>query len=207
MRLVTFNMFVGNSNPRRAIREVIADTRDPEVLCLQEARFVGQVFGYERISADDLSVLVREDLKIRHKRLLEVDGPSWRGPHLGIKHPARRFPGVTFETENEVWDVLDVHRTPSRQINEESWEAEHHALRRWANRRHNRVVMAGDWNGRVDDPRPLSVGDLATETNGHTFMRGIDGAIVRKGRATSRKLQSQYGSDAHRPVVIDIEEI
>jgi hypothetical protein len=121
-------------------------------------------------------------------------------------HPPHCYPGVGIETREGRAVILGVHRVPSRRVNVEAWQAEHRDLRSWGRARTRPIVMGGDWNGRASETDPFSVPTLADEIGAETHLRGIDGYLTRGFTVGPvRKLDRRYGSDAHHPVVIDLE--
>lgn len=219
MRIVTFNAWVGQRPRalRKNLERLVDVTERPEILAVQEAkRWDGTIPGYERVAWDTKGahedtgngvILVRRrGVEIYGRRFLHVDGPWWEVVNHDKMHPPRLYPGVGIETREGRCIVLNVHRVPSRHVNSEAWAAEHRDLRAWAGRRAHPFAMVGDWNGRESDRGPFSISTLAEEIGGKAHLRGIDGAITRGFKVTHlERLDRKFGSDAHRPVVIDLE--
>lgn len=222
LRVATFNVWVGQSPARleENLTRLAKDTDRPHVIALQEAkRYNGTIRGYVRHAvaepgnpeADNCVLLIRKDVTIHRDRDIDVDGPVWVGPKHGLVHPSKDFPALTIGVDGQRWDVVDVHRawTGGLRRNLGAWRAEHEALIGFADRRHHKtpdrpLVMAGDWNNRASDPRPLGVAALAEHVGGRLLMRGIDGALVRGCTGRAKELGDKYGSDGHHPVVITL---
>lgn len=225
LRVVTFNVWVGQapSQLRRNLIELANDTGRPHVIALQEAkRFGGTIPGYCRIDSETFRreaksnvLLVRNaDVTVHRYHEVAVQGPMWKGPKHGLEHPPRIFPGTTVEVDDQRWDVLDVHRTPGgptssvKSNRRASWAAEDRDLESWLDSRWERhperpALVVGDHNNRVFDRNKLSISDLARRTECNLAVLGIDGALFRNCTVKARKLDRLYGSDGHRPVVID----
>lgn len=221
LRLVTFNMWVGNRDPRQNLMALAFDTNRPHVIALQEARrFNGTIPGYERHDVDEpgnpesdncVLLIRKEGVQVKRERDIDVKGPAWIGPKHGLKHPPRDFPGITVEVDGQRWDVVNVHRswTGGLRHNMGSWTAEHRALVSFADRRaqfapNRPLAFVGDWNGRRSDPRRFAMRDLNKSIGGRLLLKGIDGALVRGCRGRARRLDEKYGSDAHKPVEITL---
>lgn len=215
LTVVTFNGWVGQTPAQLAgnLARLADDTGRPHVIAVQEAtRFDGTIPGYVRHAkdtgpVDDSSsvLLVRDDVRVVGRVDVDVKGPGWTGPKGRRKTP-RHHPGVVLEVDGHTWTVLDAHRvwTGNLRRNLPAYAAEDRALVAWFDAHPDPVVAAGDWNSRAGDPRRLSVGDLAERVGASLLVRGVDGALVRGCQGSARRLKDKYGSDAHRPVVIEL---
>lgn len=221
LHLVTFNMWVGNKDPKGNLEALADDLNYPDVIAVQEGRrfdrvprrYVRYVVEEEgNPEADSCILFVHQSLNVPIVRNLQVDGPDWIGPKHGLVHPPRDFPGLTVEKDDFKWDILNVHRTWTGGLrkNMGAYRAEHDNLLAYAARRfdaqpHRPLVFLGDWNSRKHDPRPLAVSGLAKRMGAdEVLIRGIDGALVRNARGWATKLDQKYGSDGHRPVEISL---
>lgn len=222
MRVVTFNCWVGQEPDklRRNLLDLVDDltferTGKPHILALQEAKhFDGSIRGYERYAVDEGHndnssnvMLVRErGVEITHRHKIEAEGPWWQGPRHGLMHPPKVFPAVTVVVDGQAWIVADLHRIPNRAMNPEAAAYETKAIVEWSNSRKpgRPLAMVGDLNGSSQDPE---LRRLATATNTTLAVRGIDGGLVRNCDVQSAvKLSGLYGSDSHRPVVMNLKE-
>lgn len=220
LRLVTFNVWVGQSPRvlRGNLNRLAMDTNYPHVLALQEAkRYDGSISGYQRVAAkgdhpdaQSSILLVRDDVEVVTQRHVYVAGPWWKGPKHGELHPPRTFPAASLEWDLRRWEVMDIHRT-GKSWSKESWLAEDRDIYGWNLLREQRTVCRpriylGDWNARATMLGRTSPRGLARRMNGTLALRGIDGAIgVNVKRITAKKLSDHYGSDAHRPVLIEVK--
>lgn len=222
MRAVSFNVWVGQEPEklRRNLVELVDDltferTGPPHILSLQEAkRYSGTIPGYERVAVDDghpddagCVLLVRKrGVEITHRHVVRAEGPRWRGPKHGLMHEPKVFPGVTIVHDGQAWVVLGIHRIPNRAMNPEASYAETKAVVDWATTRKpgRPMAMVGDFNGSANDADIIR---LANATGTNVTLRGIDGALHRNVRVQSAvRISQQYGSDGHRPVVLNFEE-
>jgi hypothetical protein len=229
-RFIVHNVYVGQ-HPDSAVANLLrlAERFDPDGFLLQESmRLTGhRVPGYrtlsvpaaERSHADDgnCRVLVREDgVAVRDSYVVRVQAPGWRGPKHGLPHPPRVFVGGALDLDPDAgWrrelNLLSVHRMPggptSRlQGGEANWRGEHEALVRFADG-HDGVplLLGGDWNVRTTNRHPLGLAGLARRIGAVVRVKGIDGVLaVGFERVEVRQLFRRYGSDQHRPVVVDV---
>lgn len=224
-RLIIHNIYVGQ--PAEAALANLArldDRFSPDAFVLQEsARLQGRTLrGFETIEdtnprhRDDGNnrVLVRKGLRIGDvPHLVQVKAPNWRGPKHGLEHPPRLFVGTPMrgEPRGDRFNVLSIHRMPGGPTSrlpggQANWAAEHDAIVSYA-RQHDGspLVLGADWNCRVTNRHPLSVTGLARRIRGVLGVKGIDGVITRGfKRVRVRRLLRRYGSDGHRPVVVDL---
>lgn len=222
LRVVSFNAYSAGNNTKE-IRDNLIDLAEaaerPEVICVQEGwRHDGEIPGYVRVGdASDATreigstfALVRADLTVERSRVHRV-GPGW--VWNGNKRRPREFVDFTVSHDGRRWDFLATHRTPGGpyariQGNRESWAAEDRAVEAWFKHRDRwadrPATCVADHNGRGWDLRPRGIGDLARRVGARLALVGIDGGLVKAARAKVRRLARKFGSDAHRPVVIDL---
>lgn len=220
--VVTHNVWSGQSpksvrdNLSRLVVDVAARWDEkPHVLLLQEAkRFDGTLTGYVRVAHDgghadnsNCVMLVRADVGIRFPSREVTNSENWVVVSHDKTHPPRVWPAPTLIYPPTVeWDVVDVHRVPARGANDDAWAAEHQAIVDYADQRPDGrpLVLGGDWNGKTDDPRPLSITALAGQIDARVRVKGIDGFLLRDCAGEAVKLPDKYGSDHHKPVVIKL---
>lgn len=225
MRGATWNAWVGQSEDDVLDQggQLVRDIGMPAVVALQEVWRLGRPLpGYKRYAADgghpenaSTQLHVRRGVKVLHEFYLRPGGPNWIGPKHGIVHPPRIFPGVTLKHGGEVWDVVAIHRVPGGpdarpEVNREAWRCEDRRLQSFADgraRRHpsRRLLLLADWNNGEADRSPYSIRDLATRIGAEMGVIGVDGALARghDEPLEVKQLVNRYGSDNHRPVVVD----
>lgn len=188
----------------------------PHAVKVQEGlRYERTIPGYERIAHDEghreLSncILFVRKAGVTVHRDFELGGDEpWIVVRYGTRKEPRLYPGATISLDagGPRIDTVVVHRVPARGHNDEAWAEEHHGLVAYADRRANRhpnraLSLGGDWNGRGNDPRPLSVPALAREIDADVRLRGIDGFLTRGFTGRVHQLSGKYGSDGHQPVL------
>lgn len=164
---------------------------------------------------DSCVILVRNDGRILDKGAWKVPGGqwTWNGNHRA----PRVWPWVVVDFGGLVIAAINVHQIPNGPDpnvakNARAWEAGQELLAEKVPelaRRHPSavVVPGGDWNARMDErPRhEASMRSLADELEAKARLRHIDGFLVVGGRAgLADRFEDTYGSDVHRPVLVEI---
>lgn len=213
--VVTWNAKVGR-RPAEVALDVAQLLKDrPDVAALQEAG--GYVKALREALRGDYHViaahgwaeagnsafLVRRDVPVTRWSTIRLR-VGWVGPKAFRRHPGRTFPVLNLGRE---WRIVNVHRTPggptggvmTQGRNKPSWNAEHVALGRLADRKgsHRRaLVMVGDQNCESDDRHPMGVPAFADDHGMRIVRTGakVDWAIVRGCRGDGNR-GSNLGSD------------
>lgn len=227
MRAMDFNIYSGNKRPGLNVHRALVKAGVPKIAALHECgRWSGGVLGYkahraprhlgEEVRDSQANViLTRRGTKTRNVQWGAVPNGEWayednpRGPRvygrLQIRVGRRR-------NRQWVW-VYSAHRCTlgprsPRPINRKAWIAEDDFLMEWDGPVGlDNAVWCADWNttsGKdVDDK--YSLAGLASRLGARIAMRFIDGFLVRGGKVNKVwMLSDRYGSDTHRPVVMDV---
>jgi hypothetical protein len=225
-RVIVHNVYVGQ-DAASALANLarLAKRFDPDAFLLQEsANLQGRrLKGYDTIECTDPGhhrddgnnrVLVKSGQRIGGQEfVVRVRAPQWRGPKHGLLHPPRVFVGgpARAAVSGYRMNLLSVHRMPggptSRlQGGPANWKAEHAALVKFADDHDEApLVLGADWNLRLTAKHPLNLQALAARIRGRLGVKGIDGVITRGFAGVRvRRLLRKYGSDQHRPVVVDL---
>ena len=221
---------LANRNLRRLARKL---GKPLFIVLQEAQNFDGTIPGYrayrcteQGLTSDDtyraIVILVHESVRVKAAFARSVPGGDWVWK-AGAKE-ARVWVRLVCELEGEVFEVWGGHRIPGGPMagivsNRKAWAAEHRFLVEWILRvkqKHpNRPIFIGaDWNSHRDDNphHSASLAELAHRVGGRWFLRGIDGFLVIAGRGLPqppkrrrrvRKLLGKFGSDGHRPVVLD----
>lgn len=216
LRGFTWNAHVGrNDDQVLAMVKELLDTYSADVAVIQEASTYRDVLrqitthrvygGTGDRDSRSTVVLVRKGLAVPRWRLL-VTRLLWWGPKHGHRHLGRTWPVVDVgRYPGPRWRVVGIHRVPggpsggAKGRNRPEWDLEHQSILRLAGRRSSKrraLVMAGDWNCRVEDSHPQGTARLAATigatilpvntTVDYLIVRGCSGTTVRRDR---------YGSD------------
>lgn len=213
MRIVTHNQYVGNgpAAARSNAMDLIEETDFPTLVPLQESRLARDIPGYTRLAVDrghqdnnNCVLLVRKKgVQIKKVHVVRPKG-WWVGPKHGLHHPPRIFIGATIFTEGMFEICLDIHGIPNRGRNPAAARSEWATLENWANSRMwgRPLDMVGDWNADDEDERLVQ---FARETHTTPALVHIDGTLHRnhKRRPLIHRLASKFGSDGHRPIILD----
>lgn len=164
---------------------------------------------------DSCVILVRNDGRILDKGAWKVPGGQWTWNSR--RRAPRVWPWVVVDFDGLTIAAINVHQipngpTPWRDDNARAWNAGHRLLldkvpdlaRRFPDAV---VVPGGDWNARLDakPDHPASLLTLAEQLGALPRLRHIDGFLVVGGHAgPPERIESKYGSDAHRPVVVEV---
>lgn len=227
IRGVSWNAYVGNRAIEKNLKSLIKTTASPHFLCLQEMyrhtevrvpNYRPPIHGGTNVRDANNMILVRDDVDIRMRRDINVNGNNWTGPESNQKgnQPPRYFPGVTLGVNGREWDVWSVHRCTGgfnrqKPENMSEWNAEHRDLVAKAGKREDRQpdrpgLYVGDWNCSPVRPGRFGIKQLAREIDGQMTVLGIDGVIHWNCRIPrARKLLDRFGSDTHAPVVFMAE--
>lgn len=204
---------------RESVGRLLADTGRPAALLLQEARHWPRGWeprGYRALPSDgDMAIVLRDDAEVIASGTWTVPGGGWvwngkdRGPRV--------WPWVVARFGATTVALVNVHQIPNGPNpyitrNARAWASGQRMLAEkvpaLARKYGCPVVLGGDWNARMDasPEHPASMLTLADSLGAKVRVRYIDGfLIVGAGAGKAEKLEDKYGSDAHRPVVVEVQ--
>lgn len=156
-------------------------------LLLQIGRDLGyRLRQYQGEESRGIAVLVREDVRILHRRAIQMS-ERWTGPKAGLPHPPRTFPSLRLGKNDDelrtLWAHLPTFNNPKAQTESLT------AIEKWLA---NPGVVLGDWNR---EEHQLAV--LAAATGAQVLSPGrtkVDHAVAKGVRdVTAVRLPTPKG--------------